>query len=375
VLLLAANFVIVPFGSVTQALLSRDMRFGALGVVSVGYSLTNTAVAITLAWLGGSYMALAWASVAAAVVSALLSNIYRPKNLSWIPGLREVGRIVSFGGRASVNAVLSEISTGIPDLAVGRLQGMEAAGLYGRAYGLVALFQNGVMRAVWPVMLPYFSSAQRTEGQLKSHYVRSILLITGVGWPFMVFTGLMAYPIIRLMFGTQWDAAVDPARLLCTAGAVTLMASFSGHVLLAMGLLTRLIRFQMAMLPAKLAIVIAGALYGLEWLAAALIAWSLVMAVWSHLVLRGPVGVRMSDYAPVVLKSGVAALATGIPSAALLFIFGARPTDSLTVLMVGIVVSGLAYFVALFAIRHPLADEMGKLWLRVVSRRIARGKR
>ncbi len=89
--ILALNFLIIPFSAPTLALLSRDLRFDTLFRISLASSIVLAAVAITLAFAGYSYWALAWASVAGNVTTFLLCLPHTPRRIWLQPGLQICG--------------------------------------------------------------------------------------------------------------------------------------------------------------------------------------------------------------------------------------------------------------------------------------------
>ena len=100
--------------------------------------------------------------------------------------------------------------------------------------GLVTMFQRLVMDAVNSVALPYFAKQSRESQNLErivygrdgTHY-RS-----WAGRSFSV-SHLMAYPAIRILYGPQWDDAVDPARWLAIACVFSIPAAICPPPLIA----------------------------------------------------------------------------------------------------------------------------------------------
>src|SRR3546814_21078044 len=77
--LLALSFVIAPFGEPASALLTRQMRFRSLPNIGLTSTLVGTSVSISLAYLGPSYMALAWGLLTTSPLHALLAMLATPR--------------------------------------------------------------------------------------------------------------------------------------------------------------------------------------------------------------------------------------------------------------------------------------------------------
>src|SRR3546814_4549025 len=108
----------------------------------------------------------------------------------------------------------------MPSIAAGRLLGIEAAGLLHRATSTIQIYRKGVLEGLMPVLLPAFAAKLRQGHALKDSYLRGVAYLTAVGWPFSVVLALLAHPILRVLFGPQWDAAVPLVQILCLAGAI-----------------------------------------------------------------------------------------------------------------------------------------------------------
>ena len=63
------------------------------------------------------------------------------------------------------------------------------------------------MDGVSPVVLPAFAASDRAGENLKALYLTATSNLLAIAWPFFTVQALMAFPIINLLFGDQWDAA------------------------------------------------------------------------------------------------------------------------------------------------------------------------
>ena len=138
------------------ALLQHDMAFDRIYVVEVASAAAHVITGITLAALGYGFMSLAWASLAAAVMTATVAVVYRPSIARLLPSFKEWRRVANFGDYSSAASVVSQIGMAAPDLILGRLLGFTAVGLFSLALGIIKICNGTVMHAVMPVMTPAF---------------------------------------------------------------------------------------------------------------------------------------------------------------------------------------------------------------------------
>ena len=249
---LCINFLLIPFGSTSMALLRREMRFGAICIVNLGASMANFMVALLLAYLGYGYMSLVWGSVASTAVTALLSLYFKPGDISLLPMLVEWRRVLGFGGRVTLTGVITEVSMNINDLVIGRVLGVTAVAIASRAQGVMNLMHRDMLGAVANVMFPALSKVRRDGGDLELVYQRCLATISVVAWPFYGFLALFPRDALRLLFGPQWDSAAGLVPWFCLAGAVAVFWKMVPSLLQAMGRVDLLMRAELLIQPSRI---------------------------------------------------------------------------------------------------------------------------
>ena len=117
---LALNFLILPLGSVSGALLRRNMQFDKLIRINLAASLTQSLLGIALCYHGVGFIGLAWAAVAATAVTVALTLLIGGRAASLRPALGEWRHVMSTGGRFSASAMLNELGLAAPEIIVGK---------------------------------------------------------------------------------------------------------------------------------------------------------------------------------------------------------------------------------------------------------------
>ena len=182
--LVAGGFLLTPLISVPYAYMVRNMQFDKILRVQVTGSVTQLVVTVGLAYLGFSYMSLAWGLTLSVVSNAIVVTIYRDQEVPFLPSFKALRDVLSFGTFAGAGSVIAKVSEGIPDLVLGRVASMTDVGIFSRAVGVVILFDRAVTLAVRPVVLPHLSDAFRTGHSVAYAYLRAVELHTGLAWSF-----------------------------------------------------------------------------------------------------------------------------------------------------------------------------------------------
>jgi O-antigen/teichoic acid export membrane protein len=362
--LLSLNFAVSPFGSLTYAWLMREMRFDSLAMMRFAGSLTGACVSVGMAWRGWGPISLAAGSLAATLANALVATIFRPKSFPWLPGITGLGRVVSFGGRLSLMSVLTTSGNSVPDLVLGKLHGMVSVGLYSRANGLAGMFQRLMLDATQAVAMPLLAKASREGSSPVPIFMMATSYVTAIGWSFFGAMIVLAHPVVRVLYGTQWDAAVPLTRLVAAAAAIGLPSAFCSVALLASGTIALLMRITLMTVVQTAVILAAGAALGLLPLG-----WAIVLAaavstgIWT---LLSPVvrEVARVEFLKMLLRSAcVAAVAVTavVASTSLLTLKGDEAIVHLVQLAVGVLSAALAFASALFVFKHPLREEIVRM--------------
>lgn len=229
--IIAINFLFVPFGSITIALLRREMRFDKLIKINLSSAFMNASTSILLAMNGYSFMSLAWGAVAGTLTSVVVSQLYRPEGLSFIPALSKVREIIVYGSYNTLTNFTSSISTSAPDLIMGKMLDMHFVGIFSRGNGLLQMVSNLVVGGIRPILLPYFSQQHRENPhELAPAYLKMVDATLSIMWPILVFLALYSHEIIMFLFGDKWLEAVPVVQILTIGTSIWISGSLSQDI-------------------------------------------------------------------------------------------------------------------------------------------------
>jgi len=368
-LVLALNCAITPFSAYPYACLVREMRLGPIAAMRFVSALGHAGAAIGLAWYGFGPVSLAWGNAVATVAGIVTIWLVARPRLPWRPIMHGIGDVVSFGGKLAVTSLMEALSGGAPELLLGKLQGMVAAGLFSRGQGLVIMFQRLVMDAVNTVALPYFARQSREARDISSPFLVAMELITGLGWAFFSCIALLAYPAIRILYGVQWDDAVDPARWLAVACAFAIPGAICSQPLIGIGAVNDVLKATLLSMLATLIAVTIGALLDLLQLSQCLIVAGLLSSVfWLHAA-RKHIHFSTRAILRVWGKSLLVALGSSAASVAVIFHWGWRPSELLLPLLISGIGGALGALLMAWASGHQLWQELRSVYLARSARR------
>lgn len=359
--LAAFNFLLLPFSTISLALLRRRLAFKALAAVNLTATVAGALTSVGLAWAGFGPLGLVAGTLVVSATTGFAAWWAQGERRLLRPGLSQWRSLFRFGAQSSAVGIVTSVSMDINDLAVGRLMGFEPVALLSRAQGLMNLFHRDLMGAVRNVAYPAYAKAAREQQAMEPLYIASVTHVCVVAWPFYGFVSLYALETLRLLFGPQWDAAAPLVPLFCLAGALAAVGSLIGNLIVAMGRMDLLTRMEVVFQPARAALIVAAAAYWREPWACAV---ALVVAMGLQLPLVYAVKGRFLPtdwhalHRHLARSLAVTLVALAVP--ALLWWFAPRvPGQTLPWpwFVLAIASCIVSWLLALSWLRHPLAAD------------------
>jgi O-antigen/teichoic acid export membrane protein len=355
---IAASYLLVPFGIVPTAVLQRNMDFRRLFIVNVGSILAMGGTAVTLAASGYSALSLSWAIVAQAgakaVLGIALSGIRPPWPLTFT-GARPIFR---FGSKIMALYAVAAVGIRSPDLVVGRVVSIEGAGLFSRGTSLAAQLVTLLTGAVGAVFYPAFARLRDQGHDLAPPYLRVAAGFTAVTWPGMAFVAAAALPVVLFLYGAHWGEVAPLLALIALSQFFFTALPLQGELPILLGRTKTLLALNIVETIVSVGLLVIAGLWSLEAAAASRIAYGMVWWLVYALLLRDVIGLRWRDLFELYARSLAVSLAAVAPLL-LAYEFVAGPAEiSLLWLGASAVAGALAWLAALFLVRHPARLEI-----------------
>ncbi len=361
VLLLSLNFLLLPFGQVTLGYLQKTFRFEKIMLIGVASAVASAVSVVTLALLGFGPRSMAVANIVGNIVTVAGAFAFRPQNISFAPSLAEARRILAFGTQVTVIHILHAVGSRVPSLIVGKMLSIAAAGAFERASSLLTVFHTAIMQAVWKVTLPLFARDAGEPARLAATYLRVVSYITGVGFPFFAFVGLLAGEVVFVLLGPKWDSSTVVLELLSLSTAIGITVATAENLFIALGRVSIIPKLSLGLYAFQIPLLAMLTPLGLQVCCGVLIVSSMFAVGSTQYLLRKEISpmqfvsaLRPSVVAtiPVVVVALVAR--STIP----------RGSTIETAAWVGLaaIVSILGWVVVLGLIKHPLHYEL-RQWI------------
>jgi len=271
------GFIFNAAGVQHSALLQRQMRFTSMAIIDVISLSLSTVIGIIMAMSGYRY----WALVAIGITTPLISTICAWLITAWIPGppRRQAGTrsMLRFGGTITLHGLVAYVAFNLDKVLLGRFWGVDAIGIYGRAFQLTSMPTDNMNAAVGGVAFSALSRVQDDSKRLKNYFIKGYSLVVALTVPLTVACILFGNDIVLVVLGTKWTQAVPILRLLAPTTLIFALIYPLGWLLYSLGLVARSLKIALVLAPLMIVGYVLGLPYGPKGVA---FAYSAVMTLW-----------------------------------------------------------------------------------------------
>lgn len=357
----AACIFLELFTNPIIAIWRREMAFVKVLVVNLAGAITTSVFSIGLALAGFSYMSIAWAWLAASIVTGSMAWLLSRRFDALIPRFQDLRAMLAFGGYNGATVALFRFYESMPYLILGRYVSVEASAMLNRSLTVCQLPDKVLLYGVVSVALPAFSAQARDGKKLKDSYLNATSLVTALHWPTCVMMAILAHPLVAIIFGPQWSAAAPLVQII----AMSLLFSFSfelNHpVLVAVGAMRSVFLRALIVFPIAAGIVTIASFYGAE-----AVAWSMMIVVPLHAYVsiqfvRRHILISWREVALSLKGSLAVTIAAAIGPLALIFVIGDGFDISIGWAAACVPLAAIGWITSLWATKHPLYLEIKKL--------------
>lgn len=229
------NFVIGSLTTQHSASLIRNMQFTRHATATIGGNILGIVVTIIMAFKGFSYWSLVWGGIVGSICTSLMIirfsplQIVRPQRGTHIKGM------LRFGANVTAFDILNYFSRNTDNILIGRFSGVNALGLYSRAYRLLMFPINAIRGPINAVAFPALSKLQNDPLEFRNYYLKITSVVAWLSMPITAFLSVSSKPIIELLLGKEWLGAAPIFTFLAVAAFIQPSSGLAGSLLISLG--------------------------------------------------------------------------------------------------------------------------------------------
>ncbi len=212
------TFILSAFGTVQNTILTRELKFKKLAIISFPALIISSVVGILMAYLNYGV----WSLIVSALVNVFFVSFFLWFSADWYPKLifskDKFIQHFYYGYKLTISAILDTVFTNIYQIVIGRFYSPALVGYYTRANTLMMLPVGNISGALNKVIFPLFSKVQDDLPRFRNSYKQIMQMVLFIITPIIVLMGLLAKPLIILLFTDKWIAVVPIFKIICFTG-------------------------------------------------------------------------------------------------------------------------------------------------------------
>jgi O-antigen/teichoic acid export membrane protein len=364
--ILAVNMLVIPFGTLAQSQLRKNMQFKRLGAIELSSQLVHLLVAAPLAFNDFGALSLAFASLGATITTLVLVNLLSKNREKFSPRFIGVPAVLPTVLTIGAANVVESINGRAHPIIIGKAMSESAVAMLDKGLAVITLLNQALLNGIQSVLTPYFARLKADSTQLENSYLNVVAFVTVIAWPFLFCVSFHADFIVLLLFGPQWGEAGGLVPALCIASAIATTDRYFNDFLLNVGLEKIVLKLNLLMLVLRIAMLLYFSQFGLIAVVKGFILLAGTKLIITTLILRFFGDVSVKKLAVVVVRTFGVTVFSVIPFIPILLLDIELDTF-LYVVGHGILVV-FFWVTGTFLFKHIVSTEIVNIYQKVVKK-------
>ncbi len=264
--LIRLTALVLPIGSLSAiqlALLTKHMKFKLITLLNLPGNILGGALGIFLAYQGYGIYSLVYMLLLSQSIITLLLWIFG----KWTPRFSFSASLAkyhfSFGINMILSGLLETLFRNIYNIIIGKFYPMATLGLFERARTLQEYPSQALTGIAIRVSYPLLAKYQDDMKTLHQFFTGLIKIVFFINTPLMLLLAGIAHPLILLLLGDKWLAAVPYFQILCLGSLFYAHHAFNLNVIKVKGRSDLFLRLEVIKKVFMLVVVLATSPFGI----------------------------------------------------------------------------------------------------------------
>lgn len=231
---------VVPFvrGLINPSIvkLQKELKFHYEFWFRSSIFLFDAIVSMAVALLTHSVYSLVWGLIAGALLEVTLSFVLLRPIPRWVIHKDYFKEIFHKGKWVTASGIFNYFAQEGDSVAVGRIIGTSALGIYQMAYKISTLPISEVTDVVSKVVFPVYAIIEEDRARLKLAFMKSTLTISIVAIAVGMILFLFPKEIVLVVLGDKWLSVVPVLRVLTVYGVLRAISGSASALFLGVGM-------------------------------------------------------------------------------------------------------------------------------------------
>lgn len=201
---LSLSLVFGSFNIVQQSMLTKEMNFKPLAIISLICTLISGIIGVVMAYWGFGV----WSLVAQTLCAAFLRIIVFPFFSKWFPNKPfswdSFRHLWGFGSKILVTGIIEVIIRNLSNIIIGRYYDKEQVGYFTKARSFADIPAMTLSSVLGTVTFPLLSEIHEDKTRHRTIYNKVTFNSILISFPLMILLALLAKPVVIILFTEKW---------------------------------------------------------------------------------------------------------------------------------------------------------------------------
>lgn len=226
---------IYAFNTVQVNQLKKKLNFKFVSIVTISTAIISLAITIYMAYKGFGVWALVTQNLISAAIPAVANWFFVKWRPLWVFSWKSFKELFSFGFYMFLTHLLTNFSTQIQGLLIGKFYNASTMGYYSKAAGTEKIASHSISSIVSQVTYPLYAQIQDDKQALINTIKRITTTLSYATFPLMFVLILVAEPLFILLYSDRWMASIPYFQVLCIAGLPACLQAVNMQAIAAVG--------------------------------------------------------------------------------------------------------------------------------------------
>ncbi|QDT03497.1 Lipopolysaccharide biosynthesis protein WzxC [Rubripirellula lacrimiformis] len=229
------NILIAAYCVQHNAILTRRLAFGQIGIANVGALVIGGLAAIAFASAGFQFEALLLQLTVTVIAKAFILSVYSKFVPTLTLEIRESVPNLKMSGSFTASNTVNYAARNADNILIARVWGEEVLGYYAKSYSLLLLPLTKINGPLTQVVIPVLSKLQDSPAQFRSFFRKGYAIAMLLQIPLCVFIVFTGEEIVLCMLGSQWTESIPIFNALAPCLLASATAPATSWTVLPMG--------------------------------------------------------------------------------------------------------------------------------------------
>src|SRR5690554_2960593 len=227
--------ILNAFSLIQQIQLRKLMKFRALAKVKITSHSVAAVVGIVMAVQGYGVWSLVGKQLSLSVITLLILWIYSDWKPVFCFSSKSFKSLFKYGSFIFMTSIIIKLYDNLVSLIIGKSFSVDSLGYYVQAKKMEQTMVGSLSSVVNQVTFPVFSQLQNDVPRLVRGVRSSLIALTYLNFPLMIFLIIIADHLIVFLFSETWSASIPYFQILCVAGMVYTLNTVNNNIIKSLG--------------------------------------------------------------------------------------------------------------------------------------------